>query len=255
MLRSSAALTEEGTWRRIFLWRTYSLAGLSIILSGMIAAGIYLLFGEKGPLVLLEWLQVLPKEFREIALIGEAILLLLIMVSLALLLLKWLEKPSMPLVVLFLAWVGFASIGGVILSPVFYIAGFALTLKVFIATGIVFTGTGLLASVIGIDLTRWGGQILSVLIAIAMMGAVNVFIQSEWIELAWLYGGLVVWLLTAVYAHQLLAKLPMPTEDEIRRGALTRLAIGGALLLYVLFYALFLRLLIIALSQQGRRRR
>ncbi|MCS6895715.1 MAG: Bax inhibitor-1 family protein [Bacteroidia bacterium] len=255
MLGSSATLTGDVPWRRTFLRRTYTIAGLGIILSGVIAAGIYRLFGSKGPLVILEWVQKLPNNFREIALLAAGILILLAMVGLGLVLLKWLENPSMPLFVLFIAWIGFASLGGLLLSPVFYIAGFILTLKVFIITGVVFTGTGLLASIIGIDLTRWGGQLLSILIALTLMGAVNVFIQSEWIELAWLYGGLVIWILVAVYAHQLLAKLPMPTEEEVEQGALTRLAIGGALLLYVIFYALFIRLLILALSHQGRRRR
>jgi FtsH-binding integral membrane protein len=145
-------------------------------------------------------------------------------------------------------------VGGLLLSPVFYIAGPALALKVFIATGAIFTATGLLASFIRIDLTRWRGQIFSLLTAFILMGIVNLFLCSEWVELVWMWGGLLLWIVVAVYAHQLLAKLPLPTPEEIEQGGLTRLAIGGALLLYILFYAIFLRLLLIALSQKGKQR-
>jgi len=177
------------------------------------------------------------------------------MLLLGLLILGWIEKLHIPLALILLAWLAFAGIGGLLLSPVFYVAGFALTMKVFLLTGLVFTATGLLASVIGIDLTRWGGMIFSILIMLTIMAGINVILRSEWIEWAWTYGGLVMWLIVAVYAHQLLMKLPMPTEEELSKGALFRLAVAAAILLYVIFYMIFVRLLILALSEKSKRRR
>lgn len=251
---STAALPADAL-RSAFLRRTYTFAGLSIALSGLIAAGIYWLLGENGPVNLLHLLDRLPHDLHGIVLILGGIVILLVMLMLGILLSKWIENLQVPLGLILVGWVGFAGIGGILLSPLFYIAGFMLVLKVFLLTGLVFTATGLLASMIGIDLTRWGGQIFSIMIALILMGGVNLVIRSEWIELAWNYGGLIMWLVVAVYAHQMLAKLPMPTEEELEKGALTRLAIAGALLLYVIFYMIFLRLLILALAEKNRRRR
>lgn len=251
---STAALPADAL-RSAFLRRTYTFAGLSIALSGLIAAGIYWLLGENGPVNLLHLLDRLPHDLHGIVLILGGIVILLVMLMLGILLFKWIENLQVPLGLILVGWVGFAGIGGILLSPLFYIAGFMLVLKVFLLTGLVFTATGLLASTIGIDLTRWGGQIFSIMIALILMGGVNLVIRSEWIELAWNYGGLIMWLVVAVYAHQMLAKLPMPTEEELEKGALTRLAIAGALLLYVIFYMIFLRLLILALAEKNRRRR
>lgn len=251
---STAALPADAL-RSAFLRRTYTFAGLSIALSGLIAAGIYWLLGENGPVNLLHLLDRLPHDLHGIVLILGGIVILLVMLMLGILLFKWIENLQVPLGLILVGWVGFAGIGGILLSPLFYIAGFMLVLKVFLLTGLVFTATGLLASMIGIDLTRWGGQIFSIMIALILMGGVNLVIRSEWIELAWNYGGLIMWLVVAVYAHQMLAKLPMPTEEELEKGALTRLAIAGALLLYVIFYMIFLRLLILALAEKNRRRR
>lgn len=251
---STAALPADAL-RSAFLRRTYTFAGFSIALSGLIAAGIYWLLGENGPADLLHLLDRLPRDLHGIVLILGGIVILLVMLMLGILLFKWIENLQVPLALIFVGWIGFAGIGGILLSPLFYIAGFMLVLKVFLLTGLVFTATGLLASMIGIDLTRWGGQIFSIMIALILMGGVNLVIRSEWIELAWNYGGLIMWLVVAVYAHQMLAKLPMPTEEELEKGALTRLAIAGALLLYVIFYMIFLRLLILALAEKNRRRR
>lgn len=245
----------EASLRRTFLRWTYTLAGISIALSGLIAAGIYRLMGEHGPLSLLAYFERIPKDLQGIALILGGLGILIVMLVLGLLVLNWVEKLHIPLWVIFLGWTAFAAVGGILLSPLFYFAGFALTMKVFLLTGLVFTLTGLLANVIGIDLTRWGGMILGIMITLILMAVINIVLRSEWIEWAWTYGGLVMWLVVAVYAHQLLAKLPMPTEEEIQKGAMWRLAIAGALLLYVIFYVIFVRLLIIALSERGKRRR
>lgn len=254
-MEAKEAFALEAALRRTFLRRTYTFAGFSIGLSGVIAAAIYRFLGEKGPLFLMEKLERLSPDWRALAILGGLIGILIIMLLLGLLLMSWIEKMHIPLFVIFIGWIGFAAIGGLLLSPVFYIAGPTLTLKVFVATGIVFTLTGLLASVIGIDLTQWGGQIMSVLIMLLLMAVVNLFLRSEMLDWVWMYGGLLIWIVVAVYSHQLLQKLPMPTLEEAEKGGLTRLAIAGALLLYVIFYALFVRLLMIALSQQEKRRR
>ncbi|MCX8112381.1 MAG: Bax inhibitor-1 family protein [Bacteroidia bacterium] len=250
-----ATLSAEETVKRSFLQRTYALAGISIAVSGLIAAAVYKLLETFGPPILLEQFKYLPRDLQGIALIVVGIMLLLAMLSLGLLLIKWVSQLYTPLFLIVVAWVAFAVLGGLLLSPVFYLAGYELTLKVFLATGAVFTATGLLAYTLRINLTRWGGQILSMLVGLTIMGAINLVLRSEWIEIAWMYGGLVLWIIIAAYAHQLLKYLPMPTEEERERGALTRLAIGSALLLYIIFYGLFIRLLVIALSQKGKSRR
>ncbi|MCS7298260.1 MAG: Bax inhibitor-1 family protein [Bacteroidia bacterium] len=247
----------ERVIRRTFINRTYTSAGVSIALSGLLAALVYQLV-EKFRLLLLENLNKLASLSSEILLIGAGVLVLFIlfvMVALATLILDWIPKLHVPLGLIFLAWIGFAMIGGLILSPLFYVAGYGLILKAFLATGAIFTATAFLGSLLGIDLTQWGGQILSILTGLVLMGVVNLFLRSEWIEMAWMYGGLVLWIVVAVYAHQLLEKLPLPSAEEIERGGLTRLSLGASLLFYIMFYAIFLRLIFIALSQQKSRRR
>lgn len=247
------ALELERVLRKRFLRWTYALSGISIALSGLLGFLAYTqLIAWMGSME--EWFAQADRAIKELIVIGIGLVTLLSMVMLGLLIISWVEKPRVPVFGIIASWVVFALLGGVLLSPLFYFVGPALILKVFLATGVVFSATGIIAAFIGVDLTRFGGQILAIVAAFVVMGAVNIFLRSEFIEMLWLYGGLVAWLLVAVYAHQLLMEVPMPTPEEVEKGALIRLAIAASVLLYVIFYAIFLRLLLIALSQQKKRR-
>ena len=145
---------------------------------------------------------------------------------------------------LFLAY---AALNGLTISVVLFAFTLGSTASVFLITALMFAGTSVYGFTTGRDMSSWGSILFMGLFGLIIASVVNLFLRSE--MLGWIVSFVGVLLFTALTAYdtQKLKALSETVEGEVETG---RLAILGALTLYLDFINLFLFLVRIL----GRRR-
>ena len=150
----------------------------------------------------------------------------------------WVQK--MRLTTAIFAFIGYSVLTGLTLSSIFLIYTSASIFKTFIITGGVFGVMSVYGYITKKDLTSWGSFLIMSLIGMLLASFVNLFLHSYMIEWITTYAGIIIFTgLTAWDTQKLKAYGAMGVKGDM----LGKMAILGALTLYLDFINLFLSLL------------
>lgn len=137
-------------------------------------------------------------------------------------------------------FLGYSALTGLTLSTVFLVYTAASIVQTFLVTAAMFGAMSLYGLFTKKSLAGWGSFLFMSLIGIIIASLVNLFVQSYAITWITTYAGVVIFAGLAAYDNQKLKYLSQTQTDE---AGFRRLAIHGALTLYLDFINLFLHLL------------
>lgn len=151
------------------------------------------------------------------------------------------RKENRSLATTTLMFIVFAAVNGLTLSSIFVVFAPEAIVKTFAITAGTFAAMAAYGHFTSRDLTRLGGLLFMALIGLIIAGLVNMFLHSSTLDLAVSAIGVLVFVgLTAWDSQQIKMSLAMaPDLDETSQ----KLAVTGALSLYLDFINLFLYLL------------
>jgi len=149
------------------------------------------------------------------------------------------RKLSMPLLtILFLV---FASLMGASLSSIFFVYSMnSIAVAFFVSAG-AFAGMAFLGYTTKTDLTKFGSLLYMVFIGIFIASIVNIFVKSD--GLSWIVSFLGIFVFTGLTAYWMQQLKGVSKNNMLTGVERDKLALIGALNLYVLFINLFLSLL------------
>jgi len=134
----------------------------------------------------------------------------------------------------------FAAAMGLSLASIFYIYTGTSIARVFFVTAAAFAGTSLYGYTTKTDLSRFGSFLMMGLIGVILASLVNIFLASSALQFAISVIGVLVFTGLTAYDTQRLKELYSESYDQASMG---KLAISGALTLYLDFINLFIMLL------------
>jgi hypothetical protein len=150
----------------------------------------------------------------------------------------WVQKMSLTTAII--AFLAYSVLTGLTLSSIFLVYTSASIFKTFLITGGVFGVMSVYGYVTKKDLTSWGSFLIMSLIGMVLASLVNLFLHSQMIEWITTYAGIIIFTgLTAWDTQKLKRFGSMGMEEDM----LGKMAIFGALTLYLDFINLFLSLL------------
>ncbi len=153
----------------------------------------------------------------------------------------WVERMSpTTATALFL---GYAALNGVTLSVIFLVYARASIVSTFFICSATFAACSVYGWTTKKDLTSWGGFLTMGLIGIIIASLVNLFIRSNAMTMIISYIGVIVFVGLTAYDTQKIKVLALTQPDGVDGSVTRRLAIHGALTLYLDFINLFLMLL------------
>jgi uncharacterized protein len=153
----------------------------------------------------------------------------------------WVERMSpTTATALFL---GYAALNGVTLSVIFLAYARASIVSTFFICSATFAACSVYGWTTKKDLTSWGGFLTMGLIGIIIASLVNLFIRSNAMTMIISYIGVIVFVGLTAYDTQKIKVLALTQPDGVDGSVTRRLAIHGALTLYLDFINLFLMLL------------
>jgi FtsH-binding integral membrane protein len=153
----------------------------------------------------------------------------------------WVERMSpTTATALFL---GYAALNGVTLSVIFLAYARASIVSTFFICSATFAACSVYGWTTKKDLTSWGGFLTMGLIGIVIASLVNLFIRSNAMTMIISYIGVIVFVGLTAYDTQKIKVLALTQPDGVDGSVTRRLAIHGALTLYLDFINLFLMLL------------
>lgn len=140
-----------------------------------------------------------------------------------------------------LLFVLYSVINGVTLSSIFLVYTEASITKVFLITAGTFAAMAFIGYTTKKDLSSMGKYLLMALIGLIIATLVNLFVKSSGLDLILCYGGVLIFVGLTAYDSQKIKEMCMSMEyaDESAQ----KLAVLGALTLYLDFINLFLHLL------------
>lgn len=140
-----------------------------------------------------------------------------------------------------LIFIAFSAVMGISLSYIFYRYSVGTISTVFITTSVVFGVMAVGGYVTHQDLTKFGSIMIMLLIGIVVASLLNMFIGSSGLDLIISYIGVAVFVGLTAYDVQKLKRIGAGLE--LGDASAKKLAIMGALTLYLDFVNLFLMLL------------
>lgn len=130
---------------------------------------------------------------------------------------------------------------GITLSVIFLVYTMASIFSTFVVTSGMFGIMALYSYYTNTDLTKYGNMFMMALVGIILGGVVNIFIGSSQFDFVLTILGVILFTALTAYDVQKIKKLSMQAmRDEETEG---KIAVMGALTLYLDFINLFLRLL------------
>lgn len=167
------------------------------------------------------------------------IILMIVQVGLAIMLTGFLQHISF--VSAFLAFVAYALLLGVTLSSIFMIYTTASIASTFLVTSATFAAMALYGYFTKSDLSSLGSILFTALIGLIVAGLVNLFLQSPKFEVVISGIGVLIFTLLVAVDSQRIKYLGQELLGD--RQAINKVALLGALMLYLDFVNLFLFLL------------
>jgi uncharacterized protein len=140
-------------------------------------------------------------------------------------------------------FVGYSALNGITLSVIFLAYARASIVSTFFVCSATFAACSVYGWSTKKDLTSWGGFLTMGLIGIVIASVVNLFIHSNAMTMVISYIGVIVFVGLTAYDTQKIKTLALTQPDGVDGSVTRRLAIHGALTLYLDFINLFLMLL------------
>lgn len=207
--------------RKVYVWMTMALAISALTAYGIASSPglIQLIYSSKISLIIL--------------LVAELVLVWKISNSV--------QKENRSLAATTMMFIIFSALNGVTLSSIFVLFAPEAIIKTFAITAGTFAAMAIYGYSTRRDLTRLGGLLFMALIGLIIAAVVNMFMQSSTLDLAISAVGVLIFTgLTAWDSQKIKMSLAMaPGMDETSQ----KLAVTGALSLYLDFINLFLYLL------------
>jgi FtsH-binding integral membrane protein len=148
---------------------------------------------------------------------------------------------KMPAVVGFIAFLAYAFLNGITLSPIFLIYTGASIFSTFLICSMMFAGTSILGFITKMDLTKFGAYLMMALIGLIVASVVNIFLHSS--TMSWIISviGVIIFVGLTAYDTQKIKKMAGYVDSASEEGK--KASIMGALTLYLDFINMFLFLL------------
>lgn len=213
------ASTFKVLMRKVYLWMT-----LALMITGITAAGVA---NSPNILALIYSSQVVMWGI----IIAEFGLVIYISARL--------EKLSLSTATTLFAL--YSILNGVMLSSIFLLYSTAIISKVFFITAGTFGVTALYGYATKKDLSSLGNILFMALIGLVIATVVNVFMKSEMFDLILSYIGVIIFVGLTAWDSQKIKHMMMVQQDAVESAQ--KLALIGALSLYLDFINLFLYLL------------
>jgi len=140
-------------------------------------------------------------------------------------------------------FVGYSALNGITLSVIFLAYAQASIVSTFFVCSATFAACSVYGWTTKKDLTSWGGFLTMGLIGIVIASLVNLFIRSNAMTMVISYIGVIVFVGLTAYDTQKIKTLALTQPDGVDGSVTRRLAIHGALTLYLDFINLFLMML------------
>ena len=140
-------------------------------------------------------------------------------------------------------FVGYSALNGITLSVIFLAYAQASIVSTFFVCSATFAACSVYGWTTKKDLTSWGGFLTMGLIGIVIASLVNLFIRSNAMTMIISYIGVIVFVGLTAYDTQKIKTLALTQPDGVDGSVTRRLAIHGALTLYLDFINLFLMML------------
>lgn len=137
-------------------------------------------------------------------------------------------------------FLAYAGLNGLTLSVIFMAYTAGSIASTFFVTGATFGVMSLYGYTTKQDLTKIGNLLVMALIGFLIASVVNIFLQSSAVYWITTFAGILIFVGLTAWDTQKIKRLSMTTGDE---GHIQRIAILGALMLYLDFINLFLLLL------------
>ncbi len=137
-------------------------------------------------------------------------------------------------------FVGYAALNGVFLGPLLLVYTTASVFKAFLITAGTFGVTSLWATTTKKDLSAWGSFLFMGLIGLIIASVVNIFLGSPMIDWIVSVVGVGIFVGLTAYDTQALRAMVLQAANEV---TVSKMAIFGALKLYLDFINLFIMLL------------
>ena len=148
-----------------------------------------------------------------------------------------LQRLSLPVAILM--FIAYSALTGFTLSTIFLVYTAASIATTFLLAASIFGVMALYGLFTNRNLGAWGGFLIMSLFGMILASLVNLFLKSPMIDWMMTYAGIVIFSGLAAYDHQKLKAMCLMSQGE----SLGKLAIYGALNLYLDFINLFLSLL------------
>ncbi len=145
----------------------------------------------------------------------------------------------------------YAAVNGLTLSVVFLVYQLGTIGLAFITTAVTFGIMSVVGYTTKQDLTRWGGLLFMALIGLIVASIVNLFLASSALDWVITYAGILIFMGLTVYDTNRIKKMTYALAAQGETNIVDRVAVMGALRLYLDFINLFLYILRLL----GRRRR
>lgn len=144
----------------------------------------------------------------------------------------------------------YAAVNGLTLSVIFLVYDLGTIGLAFITTAVTFGVMSVVGYTTKQDLTRWGGFLFMALIGLIIASVVNLFLASTALDWVITYAGILIFLGLTVYDTNRIKKMTYDLAAQGETNLVDRVAVIGALWLYLDFINLFLKILRLL----GRRR-
>ncbi|KAA3658732.1 MAG: BAX inhibitor (BI)-1/YccA family protein [Chloroflexi bacterium] len=145
----------------------------------------------------------------------------------------------------------YAAVNGLTLSAIFLVYQMGTIVLAFGATAITFGIMSVIGYTTKQDLTRWGGILFASLIGLIIASVVNMFLASSALDWVIAYAGILIFMGLTVYDTKRIKGMAITLATQGDTNVIGRVAVMGALRLYLDFINLFLFILRLL----GRRRR
>jgi FtsH-binding integral membrane protein len=218
--RATAGSFSEGLRRHML--RVYNHMTMGLIVTGIVA---YLVGNT-------------PTLMQEI--FGSPLRILVMLAPLAFVLVMSFGLQRMSMGALTLTFYGFSIAMGLSLSTIFIVYAHATIAQVFFITAAMFAGMSLYGYTTRADLTRMGSFLIMGLFGIILASLVNLFVHSAGVSFIISIVGVLVFTGLTAYDTQRIKTMYSESWGEVATG---KLALMGALSLYLDFINLFMMLL------------
>ena len=135
-----------------------------------------------------------------------------------------------------IAFIAYSFLTGLTFSVIFVAYQLGSILLVFLITSLLFAIFAIIGAFTKIDLTKWGTYLIMGLFGIILASIINMFVGNTTADLIISIIGVVIFVIFIAYDMQKIKRLSEVYDED-------KLAIAGALELYLDFINLFLRLL------------